>query len=77
LYKITYWGVSFYPSTGETEIAYDKARIFRPVTGTAPTTNTTSPAPQQPDTLFNTTPAAMQPLILSDPVNNTGFPIQQ
>lgn len=72
LYKITYWGVSFYPSTGETEIAYDKARIFRPVTGTTPTTNT-----QQPDTLFNTAPSAMQPLILSDPVNNTGFPIQQ
>ena len=62
LYKITSWGVSFYPTAGETEISYDKARIFRPVTASPNSASTSSSQPNQ-----STIPA------LEQPIGNTGF----
>jgi len=70
LYKITSWGVSFYPTAGETEISYDKARIFRPVTATAKQAGTANPNPsaipameQQPAN------GGFSPMQITDPVN--------
>ncbi|MCX5921253.1 MAG: hypothetical protein NTW61_08060 [Candidatus Melainabacteria bacterium] len=67
LYKLTYWGLSFYPSAGETEISYDKARIFRPVTAATKSSNgntaSTIPAMEEP------TNNGFSPLQITDPVN--------
>jgi hypothetical protein len=75
LYKITSWGVSFYPTAGETEISYDKARIFRPVTGgvnSSTTITTPNPAsiPAMNDAAFSQNGGGV-PLQITDPINQS------